>query len=101
MVKEELIAGLKIATSRGESIEKATQSLVNAGYDIQEIQAAAQEINMGLTPVIPQPSKTFGESNLPQQETPKQKKNISRIILICILLALLLFGIIGLIMFII
>jgi len=42
---DELIAGLKNAISRGESLEKAKKSLINAGYDQHEVDIAASNIN--------------------------------------------------------
>ena len=48
MPKEELITGLKNAIVRGESLEKAIQSLLSAGYNSQEVHEAADTINMGV-----------------------------------------------------
>ncbi|MCX6749808.1 MAG: hypothetical protein NTW17_03670 [Candidatus Pacearchaeota archaeon] len=41
MVKEEIIEGLRIAVSKGESLEKAMTSFYNAGYKKEEIEQAA------------------------------------------------------------
>ncbi len=51
MAKEEIIAGLKNAVSRGESVQQASQSFINAGYNSQEVMAAAAEVQqqIGIT----------------------------------------------------
>lgn len=43
-VREEIISGLKNAMARGESLEKASQSFINAGYNQDDVQAAAEEL---------------------------------------------------------
>jgi len=49
MTKEELRNGIENALNKGESLQKAMQSFVNAGYTIEDVKAAASEINMGVT----------------------------------------------------
>lgn len=44
MVKEELIWALKNAIERGESLEIAKISLLNAGYASQDVEEAAEKI---------------------------------------------------------
>lgn len=44
MVIDELMAALKNALERGETLEEAKLSLVNAGYSKAEIEEAAKEI---------------------------------------------------------
>jgi hypothetical protein len=46
MSKEEIITGLKNAMARGESFEKAANSLLSAGYSQYELDEAAKELNM-------------------------------------------------------
>lgn len=62
MTKAEIQNALEIAVSRGESIEKATQSMINAGYSKQEVQAAAVNVQnsgaIGITGQMPTQSKT-------------------------------------------
>ena len=61
MVKEDIIAGLKSAVSRGESLENAMMSFFNSGYLRQDIEEAAISMR------APQlPSQT---TIIPQQET--------------------------------
>lgn len=40
-MREEIVAGLKNAIARGSSIEQATQSFINAGYNPSEVSEAA------------------------------------------------------------
>ncbi len=48
MALEEVKTGLQNAISRGESLERAMQTLIIAGYNTQEVQEAARQINMGV-----------------------------------------------------
>ena len=48
MTQEEILIGLKNALMRGETLQKAMQSYVNAGYSISEVQQAAKTIDQGL-----------------------------------------------------
>jgi hypothetical protein len=63
MVREDIIYGLKNAMSRGQGLEQAMRSFISAGYDLNEVQEAANSLNMG--PTI----------NLPQTESKKQEEN--------------------------
>ncbi|GIU68641.1 MAG: hypothetical protein KatS3mg001_491 [Candidatus Pacearchaeota archaeon] len=42
MVKEELVEGIRLALSKGESLEKAMMTFFNAGYPREEIEEAAK-----------------------------------------------------------
>lgn len=44
MVKEDLIWAIKNAMERGESIELAKMSLLNAGYNSQDVEGASEAI---------------------------------------------------------
>lgn len=44
MARQDLIAAIRNALERGESVEDAKKSLVNAGYRISEVDEAAIEI---------------------------------------------------------
>lgn len=46
-MKEELLTGLKNAIERGQSLEKAIQTLISAGYNSSEVHEAAESINAG------------------------------------------------------
>lgn len=51
---EELQGGLRNALERGNSLEQAVQSLINAGYAPQEVQQAAQQLGTGATSHVEQ-----------------------------------------------
>lgn len=44
MVKEDLVWAIKNAIERGESIELAKISLLNAGYNSQDVEEASEKI---------------------------------------------------------
>ena len=46
-MREDIIAGLKNALERGESLEKAVQSFINAGYNPAEVREAAESLSQG------------------------------------------------------
>ncbi len=61
-MKEEIIAGIQNAIERGESLENAVQSFINAGYNSQEVREAAQSFTMGASTFLnssPDHGKTF------------------------------------------
>lgn len=93
-----LIGGLKNALERGESIEKAKQSFINAGYKPEEVTAAAQKVpattsKINTSPVAP--TKTASASQ-PLPAVSGQKKQISKKFTI-ILISLAVVVIIGII----
>jgi hypothetical protein len=51
MVKEEIVAGLKYAVAKGDSLPKAMMSFYNAGYSKQDIEEAARALQI---PQLPQ-----------------------------------------------
>jgi len=56
-MREDIVAGLKNAVERGESVEKAVAAFINAGYNQDEVQEAAKSLGF-LHPKqeqIPQP----------------------------------------------
>lgn len=67
MASEEIIAALKNAIDRGESLEDARQIMINSGYDLKEVQEASKFVGSG--------SLNLQES-LPELELtlPEQKK---------------------------
>src|SRR3989344_6181893 len=48
-LRPELVSGLKIAIERGESLQAAMQTFILAGYNPEEVQEAARNINMGVS----------------------------------------------------
>jgi len=64
MEREDIIAGLKQAVSRGESLEKAKLSFINAGYPEKDVEDSANAIKNSVSSI---------EINLPTIQTPNQK----------------------------
>lgn len=59
MIKEDLVGGLKIALSKGQSLQDAMQSFYNAGYPREQIEAAARTLKDEQTQIQPfQPAQT-------------------------------------------
>jgi hypothetical protein len=98
MSREEISVGLNNAVARGESLEKAMQSMVLAGYNPVEIQEAAGMVNMGVIGALPkspaQPSSGYqplptASSTGVLQEKPKKKSSMLMVILLSVVLLLL------------
>ncbi len=110
----DLTSGLKNAIERGSSLEKAMQSLINAGYSQQEVREAANSLTQGATtitrPHINLPHRRVdGEEQhlqqlqkqepLQQPQSPSSKKTIFLIIILILFLILILGGIGALVYF--
>ncbi|MDO8516494.1 MAG: hypothetical protein Q7S33_00050 [Nanoarchaeota archaeon] len=52
MTDNEIIGGLRNALERGQSIERAVQSFINAGYNPRTVQEAANELSSGVTQIV-------------------------------------------------
>lgn len=74
MAKEEIIAGLENAVARGESIEKAMQSMISAGYNPQEVREASQQVNMGSIGKVRLPETSSQEQQEEQGEAEAQEE---------------------------
>lgn len=122
MSVEEVLVGLQNAIARGQSLEKAMNSLILAGYNPQEVQEAAKQVNMGIISRIPDErpvnptsnnnslpelqsqykklpaenvQQTFLESPSPTSETLPEKKKIPKWLIVTIILsALIILGIV-------
>ena len=103
-MQDEITPGLKNAVERGESLENAVQSFINAGYNPVEVRSAASSLTQGVTSIssavqfnFPQPLKEQEQppqENLQQSYSPlKQSRRnpSSKILLIVVLITLLLF----------
>ena len=102
MQKSEIAAGLKSAIQRGESLEQAKQSFINAGYNKADIEDSAKLLGgviseMPITQATSQIQQTTKLQpmtaqqqyrKLPQQE--KVKKGISKALVIILAVILLL-----------
>ncbi len=108
-MQDEIVAGLKNAIERGDTMENAIQSFINAGYNPATVREAAQLLSTGASAIVlsseaqqyPQ-SKSENkleapstESQFPAQKQPqqyfyqKQKRSTGKLILIIILIILL------------
>ena len=70
MVVEDISEGLKMAVSKGETLQQAMQSFYNAGYKKEDIESAARLMTLNvMQPAQPQ------EGTVPQKQPilPKQK----------------------------
>ncbi|MEK6889661.1 MAG: hypothetical protein AABW82_00875 [Nanoarchaeota archaeon] len=52
MTDNEIIGGLRNALERGQSLERAVQSFINAGYNPRTVQEAANELSSGVTQIV-------------------------------------------------
>ena len=77
MAREDLITALKNGVDRGESLDAAKISLVTAGYGIEDVEEAAQEVEVhpelsSKAPMapssMPRPSKILSEAPSPGQK---------------------------------
>jgi hypothetical protein len=59
MAREEIIAGLRNAVERGQSIQQAMQSMINAGYQVNEVQEASRFIDLGATGTMQQTPSAY------------------------------------------
>ena len=80
--EQELIGGLKNAVDRGETLVKAQQSFVNAGYSKEEVVAAARKIPAGdlqkKTPVAAPNPQAVPVQKVPTMTTAPVKKKASK-----------------------
>ena len=90
MAKEEIIGGLKNAVERGESIDKAVQSFINAGYNANEVREAANLVTSGVATQILTQSSEKSEAKESQLGPVPKKSSSGRMIFIIILVIILL-----------
>jgi len=53
MVKEDILIAIKNATERGESLQKASATLISAGYSPEDVDEASKAADMGIISAIP------------------------------------------------
>ncbi|MCK5043885.1 hypothetical protein KAR52_02700 [Candidatus Pacearchaeota archaeon] len=70
MVNEDILGGLRLALSKGESLEQAMNSFYNANYKKEEIEEAARFVNSPQT----QPSQKKTISSTPKRQISSVKK---------------------------
>ncbi|MBA7683891.1 hypothetical protein ES703_92277 [subsurface metagenome] len=83
MVNEEILGGLKLALSKGESLKQAMMSFYNAGYKKEEIEEAArasQGQKIEKEPIQPvQQAKLKKQKPVQKIPQPKPSKTIQRV----------------------
>ncbi|MBM3233345.1 hypothetical protein FJZ18_04230 [Candidatus Pacearchaeota archaeon] len=62
-MKDEIIAGIKNGLERGESLDQAMQTFINAGYKSVEIREAANSLTGGTTPIVTGAQNTVSASS--------------------------------------
>ena len=101
-MRRDLYGGLKNAIERGENIERAIQSFVNAGYSDIEVREAADQITPATVSLIKNKMPDSAEKQVSQQQTefapltlyqsrPKNRLPILRIIFLIFPFVLLYF----------
>ena len=95
MVNNDLIIAIKNALERGQHVEQAVLSLVNAGYPREEVEEASRQVH------LPVQQRTFplpiASLNQPQQNT--QERNPKKIILAIILLGIVALSVVASLIF--
>jgi hypothetical protein len=110
-MREEIVAGIRNGLARGQSLEKAAQSMMNAGYNPQEVKAAVQSVSGGAsslvnfnsetknsTPVQTVPPKTeekISPPRLPTVGTVKKSDNKNWLVILLVFLLIIIIGAIG------
>lgn len=90
MTKEELIGGIKNALERGESMDKAIKSFIGAGYNREEVTAAARDVSRGVSAIIQPQGKTAAGQQKQLPKTPGKKKSKAKTIIIVAIVIFLL-----------
>lgn len=114
MVNIDLLEGLKVAISKGETLQQAMQSFYNAGYDKRDIEESAKALQYQIhqeqiqKPKLvksennikkpmelskSQPPKTTQKISNYEQEKPSKKKMIILISLLIFVIGIILIGI--------
>ena len=79
MVKEDIVGGLKLALSKGESLQQAMMTFYNSGYKKQDIEEAAKAVqSQGSIQELVQKLQPGGQAKQPAQQIPKPKKFLQR-----------------------
>ena len=92
MVREDIIGGLKNAFARGEKLENAIRSFINAGYSEKDVREAAKQFQEGaisLTSDLPQTKSTIQPVSF-TTENPKRRRSKKIIIMVILLIFLVL-----------
>ncbi len=108
-VENEILGGLRNAVEKGESLDSAVKSFINAGYNPELVKIASQELTSGtISMTKSMPSNESSNSNIKKEEMNKEENKTSQlegkskkivigliigfIALIAVLLFLIMFG---------
>ena len=94
--EKELIGGIRNALERGESLAKAKQTFINAGYQPAEVATAVQKLPQGISPIatpivsmstipVGKPGET-PQSKIPPTSATLQPKKKSKLLIIIIII---------------
>lgn len=96
-MEKEIVGGIKNALDRGESLEKAKQSFVNAGYEKSEVEKAAQGLSTFSD--IQQPTASKKKTPLPTIKDSKVKKPSKKLKIILFSLGIIFLILLGLVIY--
>ena len=88
-MNSEISGGLRNAMEKGESMESAKRTFINAGYPVEEVEYASQ--NLSINPVLSEFKKEIPSQMDELPEIPK-KKSSALIIIPAVLILLILVG---------
>ncbi|MCA9485426.1 MAG: hypothetical protein KC506_01120 [Nanoarchaeota archaeon] len=72
-MNSEIVAGLKNAVVRGQSLDAAAQSFKNAGYNPKEVDMAKNSLGGGVSKILPNaPAKQENSKDMSQNKTPSE-----------------------------
>ena len=69
-MKEEIVAGLRNAIEHGDSLEGASRTFINAGYNQYEVEAAARIVssNGGVSNIV------YARDDAPKNYSPQKER---------------------------
>ncbi|MEK6820762.1 MAG: hypothetical protein AABX71_03560, partial [Nanoarchaeota archaeon] len=88
--RQEILAGIRNALEKGESLEQAKASFINAGYGRRDVEEAAASILGFSEPTEEVPEATKISSTLTTAQMPQKKKSKYKILIIIIVIVLIL-----------
>jgi len=101
-MKNEIGAGLKNALERHQSLERAMQSFINAGYNEQEVRAAGNDISAGASDIVySEKREKKGMPAVPERKI-KKKKGKKVVMVLGIIFSLVIFlGAVGYLLYVV
>lgn len=78
-MREDILFGLKNAVDKGVKIDDAVRSFVSAGYNAEEVNAAAKELSSGTASAIIYPEEKHDEINEEKHDEKKKTPVLPKI----------------------